>query len=424
MNIIEKIEITGFWGDHKVAFNVRDDVNFLIGRNGSGKTTVINLVAAGLTADFQTLDRIQFETIIIRLKEVGGRKKPSIEIRKIESKNLPFPSISYLIKDTAKSKGVEFSLDDYEEQLAFRDYAHRLQRNLLRHRSNSVLVVLKEHINVSWLSVHRSSIQYQREEKNWESSVDKKLEELSNNLVRLFSQLSEKATILLEDFQKAVFLSLLSDKDVGEIGSRLKKLDVGEERHSLEEIYSQFGLRANQYKSRTEKHFTSLEKGLRKFSKNEPLTLDDLAALTGTIRIHAVVEDWIHLQEKRKEIFSPKDTFISILNSLVVRKLFFVNEKNELSVKTAENRPFRLFQLSSGEKQLLIVLGEALLQEGNPWIYIADEPELSLHVTWQESLVRNLKSINPNAQILFATHSPDIVSCYSNHVLDMEKELS
>jgi predicted ATP-binding protein involved in virulence len=186
MNIIEKIEITGFWGDHKVAFNVRDDVNFLIGRNGSGKTTVINLVAAGLTADFQTLDRIQFETIIIRLKEVSGRKKPSIEIRKIESKNLPFSSISYLIKDTAKSKGVEFSLDDYEEQLAFRDYTHRLQRNLLRHRSNSVLVVLKEHINVSWLSVHRSSIQYQREEKNWESSVDKKLEELSNNLVRLF----------------------------------------------------------------------------------------------------------------------------------------------------------------------------------------------------------------------------------------------
>lgn len=101
-----------------------------------------------------------------------------------------------------------------------------------------------------------------------------------------------------------------------------------------------------------------------------------------------------------------------------------MNEKNELSVKTDQNKPFRLSQLSSGEKQLLIVLGEALLQENNPWIYIADEPELSLHVTWQESLVRNLKAINPNAQIIFATHSPDIVSSYSNHVLDMEKELS
>jgi predicted ATP-binding protein involved in virulence len=424
VNIIDKIEITGFWGDHRVEFNVRDDVNFLIGRNGSGKTTVINLVAAGLTADFQTLDRIQFETIIIRLKEIGGRKKPSIEIKKIESKNLPFPSISYLIKDSSKSKGIEFSLDDYEEQLAFRDYPHRITRNLQRHRSNSVLSLLREHVNVSWLSVNRSSIQYQRDEKNWESLVDKKLEELSNNLVRLFSQLSEKATILLEDFQKTVFLSLLSDKDAGQIGARLRKLDVAEERRSLEEIYSQFGLRASQYKNRTEKHFTSLEKGLKKFESSEPLTLDDLAALTGTVRIHAVVEDWIHLQEKRREIFSPKDTFIGILNSLVVRKSFFVNDRNELCVKTHYDKPFRLFQLSSGEKQLLIVLGEALLQEENPWIYIADEPELSLHVTWQESLVRNLKSINPNAQILFATHSPDIVSNYGNHVLDMEKELS
>ena len=77
----------------------------------------------------------------------------------------------------------------------------------------------------------------------------------------------------------------------------------------------------------------------------------------------------------------------------------------------------------SGEKQLLIILGEALLQRSAPWVYIADEPELSLHVTWQESLVRNLKKVNPNAQIVFATHSPDIVSTYEDCVFDMEKIL-
>ncbi|AWA06978.1 AAA family ATPase [Aeromonas hydrophila] len=79
--------------------------------------------------------------------------------------------------------------------------------------------------------------------------------------------------------------------------------------------------------------------------------------------------------------------------------------------------------LSEFPKQLLIVLGEALLQEKKPWIYIADEPELSLHVKWQESLVENLRAINPSSQIIFATHSPDVVSIFGNKIFDMENML-
>lgn len=422
MNIIDSIAITGFWGTKKVSLSVRDDVNFLIGRNGSGKTTVINLVVAGLTADFHTLDRLDFDTIFIKLKEVGGRKKPSIEISKDKTESSAFESITYTIKENSKSPGVRFSLDDYEEQLAIRDYSRVIRRDVLRHQSRSILAVLNQLINVSWLSVHRATIRGQRDDKQWDSSVDKKLEELNNKLVRFFSQLTDKATGLLVDFQRTVFLSLLSDRDANQIPELLKEFDIEQERLSLEEIYAQFELRENEYQSRTEKHFSTLEIALEKYSTGESMTLDDLAALTGTVRIHTVVEDWVTLQKKRKEIYSAKDTFIKILNSLVVRKKFYVNEKNELSVRSDVDETFRLFQLSSGEKQLLIVLGEALLQEKSPWIYIADEPELSLHVSWQESLVRNLKSINPNAQILFATHSPDIVSSYSDHVFDLEKQ--
>lgn len=66
---------------------------------------------------------------------------------------------------------------------------------------------------------------------------------------------------------------------------------------------------------------------------------------------------------------------------------------------------------------MLIILGEALLQQKIPSIYIADEPELSLHVEWQQSLITNLLRINPGGQIIFATHSPDIVSTYGFGVL-------
>ena len=61
MNKIDKVRIDGFWIDKTVEFKLKDDVNFLIGVNGSGKTTIINLVAATLNADFATLDRFQFK---------------------------------------------------------------------------------------------------------------------------------------------------------------------------------------------------------------------------------------------------------------------------------------------------------------------------------------------------------------------------
>jgi predicted ATPase len=102
-------------------------------------------------------------------------------------------------------------------------------------------------------------------------------------------------------------------------------------------------------------------------------------------------------------------------------KRLTINERNELKAVTNTGRTLALPRLSSGEKQLLIILGEALLQGKAPWIYIADEPELSLHVTWQEKLTANLREINPSAQIIFATHSPDIVSSFEKKVFDMEK---
>ena len=99
---------------------------------------------------------------------------------------------------------------------------------------------------------------------------------------------------------------------------------------------------------------------------------------------------------------------------------FKINAQNELQVTTQSGKDLPIHRLSSGEKQLLIVLGEALLQKKKPWVYIADEPELSLHIRWQESLVGNLRSINPNSQIIFATHSPDVVSTFDEKVFDME----
>jgi predicted ATP-binding protein involved in virulence len=38
-----------------------------------------------------------------------------------------------------------------------------------------------------------------------------------------------------------------------------------------------------------------------------------------------------------------------------------------------------------------------------------DEPEISLHIEWQQQLIQRVRSLNPNVQIIMTTHSPALI---------------
>ena len=67
------------------------------------------------------------------------------------------------------------------------------------------------------------------------------------------------------------------------------------------------------------------------------------------------------------------------------------------------------YMLSSGEKQILVILLTALVQENRPGVMLMDEPEISLHIEWQQRLITLVRTINPNTQIILCTHSPAII---------------
>ena len=77
--------------------------------------------------------------------------------------------------------------------------------------------------------------------------------------------------------------------------------------------------------------------------------------------------------------------------------------------------------LSSGEKQMLIILMTVLLEDCDHTILLMDEPEVSLHVEWQQVLIETIRRLNPNAQIIMSTHSPAIIM---NGWLDKVTEVS
>lgn len=67
------------------------------------------------------------------------------------------------------------------------------------------------------------------------------------------------------------------------------------------------------------------------------------------------------------------------------------------------------YLLSSGEKQLLVILLSALVMECRPGVLFMDEPEISLHIEWQQRLITLVRTLNPNVQIILCTHSPAII---------------
>ena len=67
------------------------------------------------------------------------------------------------------------------------------------------------------------------------------------------------------------------------------------------------------------------------------------------------------------------------------------------------------YQLSSGEKQMLVILLTVLVEDEQPYVLFMDEPEVSLHIEWQQRMIGLIRELNPNAQIILTTHSPAVI---------------
>jgi energy-coupling factor transporter ATP-binding protein EcfA2 len=422
MNIISSMHIAGLFGRSKtIDIQFDDKFNFFIGQNGTGKTTIINLLAATLLSDFGKLDKTPFSRIEVKLKEVGGRKRPSIIVEKIQKKGLPFFDISYTLRLSSKEE-YTYDLDAYEEEANFRGLPNRMiHERMFNKRRLDIREILASIVNTRWLSVHRSNDDSRRtEERKYSSSVDQKLFDLNNELVRFFSKASKLYAEHTAEFQKSSFLALLNNKAEGELFKFTDKLDISEQKRSLEKIFETLGVEPKHYSVLLESHADALSVAKNR-KEGSGVSIKLLGSMYNAWRANSLILDYKKLEAKRDEIFRLRDNFIALLNKMFnPRKTVEITSRNELLFRTTDGFPVDPQELSSGEKQLLIILGEALILELKPVVYIADEPELSLHVNWQEQLTDAISFLNPSAQIVFATHSPDIVNIHLNKVIDME----
>ncbi|MBP5769874.1 MAG: ATP-binding protein [Bacteroidaceae bacterium] len=126
-------------------------------------------------------------------------------------------------------------------------------------------------------------------------------------------------------------------------------------------------------------------------------------------------------QQKAAAIAAEKSHFQDLVDQLFEPTGKKIDRKaNELYFFHLEER-ITPYLLSSGEKQMLIILLTVLVENRQHTVLLMDEPEVSLHIEWQQRLLELILDLNPNAQIILTTHSPAVImNGWMDRVTDVE----
>lgn len=103
------------------------------------------------------------------------------------------------------------------------------------------------------------------------------------------------------------------------------------------------------------------------------------------------------------------ENFFDLINSLfqTTGKTIDIDDQNRVIFRKGDVN-IEMDHLSAGEKQILLLLFTQFLMEERPTLLLLDEPEISLHIEWQDRLIQLMRDLNPNCQIIMTTHSPNI----------------
>ena len=105
----------------------------------------------------------------------------------------------------------------------------------------------------------------------------------------------------------------------------------------------------------------------------------------------------------------PKRKFQDMIDELFSYTHKTIDRKSNDIVFYQNGERLLPYKLSSGEKQMLVILLTVLVRDDDHCVLFMDEPEASLHIEWQQKLIGMIRSLNPNVQLILPTHSPAVI---------------
>ena len=105
----------------------------------------------------------------------------------------------------------------------------------------------------------------------------------------------------------------------------------------------------------------------------------------------------------------PKRKFQDMIDELFSYTHKTIDRKSNDIVFYQNGERLLPYKLSSGEKQMLVILLTVLVRDDAHCVLFMDEPEASLHIEWQQKLIGMIRNLNPNVQLILTTHSPAVI---------------
>lgn len=408
---ISKIVVNGLFHtfNHEIRLN-NDGVVIIIGENGIGKTTILKIINSIFSRKFDYLHTIDFDSIELsfsKIKWILYKSDENSIIIKNQNLNEEFeikPSKDnphfylrkYYIIQTADNEwydrrmGISLSREDIIHRFGidpldkFNNYPEWFNRIL---SDNHVIFIQTQRL-------YRTDYEKERDGKPLEHMV----QTYSNELVKILQDnntLFTAQSIQLDSTFPIRLIKALNNQRQKDTFNNIT--DIIDEIHKL-----------NQYRKLLNS-VGIIDKQDDEVINKSLETLNDHNAL-------AILNLYITDNKKKLEIF--KDTarkleiLLNVINKRFKHKKLCIDKKDGLIIKTNNNnRIINLIDLSSGEQNELIIFYNLLFKTNQNDIVLIDEPEISLHIAWQQRLIDDLKDIAKESGIslVISTHSPDII---------------
>ncbi|CAM4003686.1 MULTISPECIES: AAA family ATPase [Flavobacterium] len=409
-----------------------DRLTYLIGINGTGKTSVLKLVLGLISPSFNYLNNIEFETIELLCFD--------------ENKN----TFNICSKPDANNKiSLQIQINDDEPIVGYFEKIHTSQFNsrnderedkiqkLIELFDEEVVVKkIKELTTPLFLGLDRRVYEGQDIDKMRRNFLFRRryrefpqddplnislmdIQEIIFDYVRIIA--SEQPQIN-QDFKNKILLQSFEFLESQQINIVKDFKDL---RKKKEDALNAFNnLNISGFTEQVNSFFDQLEqvlKDLRKRNKEDTVDSESIEFYQKWFnnqpqlkRIDKLIEYNQAYQFEIEKLYEPLEKLKNIINQFFSesKKNILIDAQGEVKIEFKNGKLAKLYELSSGEKQIITMLGHLIFFEEKfnkkPGIFIIDEPEVSLHLAWQEIFVNSILKASPNTQFILATHSPAI----------------
>jgi len=432
---IKRVQLKAIHKRYDLDISFNESLNVLHGQNGTGKSTLIHIIANIANCDFIRFAFLEFSNI------------------RVSYSNDAYINVSQIDKDDDKLVKIETQLGEVFEfykreaiseirEIEDERYAHEYTPELIKKIHLFVTSNKIGHIETSYFPAFRTMLEAwssQREMKNRNQRFvgrvsTKQATSFSRQLFGQFLptinypsplEIERNLRDEIRDCQISIARyesSVFSDSFV-KVFSAL--LDGSDAVSNTEELLTEISKLTTDSTNSKLGHFeenSNTYRDLQRLVTRSSRTNDLASSAAGAL---AVYRDALkERQNFQQEAFKEVDKYFEVVNSFLDKKeLTYALDKNRRMPKVGLKFPDETWSsikvMSSGERQLLTMLYAVNKMSGNSAVLI-DEPELSLHIDWQEELLGQMMEQLGNRQIIVCTHSPAIASDFDEYMKEVK----